>query len=83
MTTFWPLIDSSMTAVEPAQVSLQLPEPPARVAGDELGEGEHERDDQERGQGEPAVEDEHSDQYPGQGKDARQKRGDVLRDGLS
>ena len=61
---------------------LQFPETPARVPGDELGEPEHDRDDQDGGQRQPLVQNEHRRQDPDHGKDAGQKRGDILRDGL-
>ena len=68
-------------AVERPEVLLQLREALAREHGDEAREPQHDRDDQEGSEREPAVEHEHRDEDADHREDACQERRDVLRDG--
>ena len=65
-------------SVQAAKRLLQLPKSPSRVDRDEAGEPEHDRDHQQRGEREPAVEHEHRDQDPQHRQHAGQQGGDVL-----
>ncbi len=69
-------------AVQLAQAFLQVAEAFAGRLGDEVGEPDHDRHDDNRGQRQPEVEHEHRHHEPDQREHAAEHGDDILRDGL-
>ena len=67
--------------IEVAQTTLQVAEAAAGVAGDEIGEPEHDRHHHHRRQRQPVVQQEHGHQDAGQRQHAGQQHHHVQRDG--